>query len=146
MYWNKDFPPNGATKQDPSFSNKLNRSATSTIPDSLRTAGHHCSQPSPQFERTPSATGCRPRTHPSDTTQPTAQYSQNSSGSPSSTATHCARPRSSAITKFTSERKPSFCTASAQVIHSQRWLTLPYRNTPQKRTALIPDCKNCSSY
>ncbi|KAE8056695.1 hypothetical protein FH972_013443 [Carpinus fangiana] len=27
MYWNKDFPPNGATKRDPSFSNKLNRYA-----------------------------------------------------------------------------------------------------------------------
>jgi len=40
------------------------------------------------------------------------------------------------------ERKPSFCTASAQVIHSQRWLTAPYRKTPQKRAGLIPDGKN----
>jgi len=46
----------------------------------------------------------------------------------------------------TAESKPSFCTASAQVTHSQRWLTAPYRKTPQKRTALMPDGKNRSSY
>lgn len=43
------------------------------------------------------------------------------------------------------EQQPRFRTTSAQVNHS-RTLTAPYRKTPQKRTALIPEGKNRSSY
>jgi len=109
-YWNKNFPPSGSTKQQAALAllsqiNSIAQLHYSSLPT------HGCPPLLPAFaitgenavsHRLPSSHSAQ--RHYSDVAaprKPTAQHSQNSSGSPSATAGHCARPRSRTLTNVT---------------------------------------------